>query len=83
MLKILVTLSRLLGKKEKRVKNLMQRADFNICKACQRVLQLHNPAAMRGVTPNLFAQSLAPAGFVRVRGHYGNCYPVVRLSDLE
>lgn len=46
-----------------------------------KVLKQHNAAAMRGVNPNLFAQSLAPAGFVRVRGHYGNYYPVVRLCD--
>ena len=45
-----------------------------------KILKQYNSAAMRGVSPNWFAQSLTPAGFVRVRGHYGNYYPVVRLN---
>lgn len=43
-------------------------------------LRKQNPAAMRGVNPNSFSQSLSPAGFSRVRGHYGNYYPVVPLA---
>ena len=46
-----------------------------------KVLKQQNAAAMRGMNPNRFAQTLAPAGFVRVRGHYGNYYPVVRLEN--
>ena len=40
-----------------------------------------NSAAMRGMNPNLFSQSLIPAGFSRVRGHYGKYYPVVSLAS--
>lgn len=46
-----------------------------------KALKQQNAAALRGMNPNAFAQSLAPAGFVRVRGHYGNYYPVVRLLN--
>ena len=44
-----------------------------------KALKKQNPAAMRGVNPNSFAQLLSPAGFVRKRGRYGNVYPVVQL----
>lgn len=44
-----------------------------------KALKKQNPAAMRGVNPNSFAQLLSPAGFVRKRGRYGNFYPVVQL----
>ena len=37
------------------------------------------PGAMRGMNPNTFSQLLAPAGFSRIRGHFGNFYPVVAL----
>lgn len=47
-----------------------------------KALKQQNAAAMRGVHPNTFSQSLAPAGFVRMRGHYGNYYPVVRVTEL-
>lgn len=45
-----------------------------------KALKQQNPAAMRGVTPNAFAQSLASSGFTRLRSRYGNYYPVVRLE---
>lgn len=44
-----------------------------------KTLKKQNPAAMRGINPNSFSQSLAPAGFLRSRGHYGNYYRVVSL----
>lgn len=45
-----------------------------------KALKQQNAAAMRGVHPNTFSQFLAPAGFTRMRGRYGNYYPVVRLT---
>ena len=45
-----------------------------------KILKKQNPAAMRGISPNLFSQSLAPAGFSRHRGHSFNYYPVVSLN---
>lgn len=44
-----------------------------------KVLKKQNPAAMRGVNPNAFAQQLAPLGFPRSRSRYGNYYSVVAL----
>lgn len=55
--------------------NILRLSAADIFKA----LKQENAAAMRGVNPNAFAQYLVPAGFVRIRGHYGNYYPVVRL----
>lgn len=46
-----------------------------------KALKKQNPAAMRGVNPNLFAQMLMPMGFSRVRSRYGNFYPVVSLLN--
>jgi hypothetical protein len=76
-----------------RLKNLMQMADLNLCKAYQRNcarccpsprggrdLQSFNPAAMRRTNPNFFSQKLAPLGFRRQRGHYNTYYPVVFLT---
>ena len=45
-----------------------------------KVLKKQNPAAMRGINPNAFAQQLAPLGFPRSRSRYGNYYSVVSLS---
>nr|WP_270611044.1 DUF3874 domain-containing protein [Bacteroides intestinalis] len=42
-------------------------------------MKKQNPAAMRGVNPNAFAQQLAPLGFPRSRSRYGNYYSVVAL----
>ena len=41
-------------------------------------LQKHNPAAMRGYSPNRFAQMLTGIGMVRKHTEYGNVYKVVR-----
>lgn len=46
-----------------------------------KVLKKQNPAAMRGVNPNAFAQQLAPLGFPRSRSRYGNYYSVVALPE--
>lgn len=45
------------------------------------VLKKRNPAALRGTNPNSFSQLLAPSGFLRVRGHYTNYYPVIPLAE--
>lgn len=45
------------------------------------ILKKQNPAALRGVNPNSFSQLLAPSGFLRVRGHYANYYPVISLIE--
>ena len=46
-----------------------------------KVLKRQNPAAMRGVNSNAFAQLLAPLGFSRSRSRYGNYYAVISLSE--
>lgn len=46
-----------------------------------KMLKQQNPAVLRGVNPNAFAQSLASSGFIRMRSRYGNYYPVVRLAE--
>ncbi|WP_455586954.1 VapE domain-containing protein [Bacteroides sp.] len=45
-----------------------------------RILQQHNPTAMRAVNPNHFSQILAAAGVIRKHTKWGNVYRVRKLT---